>query len=143
MKEKHDIRTAEDIERFVRAFYDTAFQDDLLGPIFTEVAKLDLQAHMPLMVGFWQKVLFGESDYNRDAFQPHAALHARFPLNRQHFDRWLEIFETTVRSLFAGSTTELAVERARGISTAMLQQLTRPFSGGFAQIKSTDSSGTS
>ncbi len=134
MSTKTDIRTAADIERFVTAFYDTAFRDDLLGPIFTDIAKLDLTAHMPLMVGFWQKVLFGESDYNRDAFQPHAALHARFPLQEKHFDRWLEIFETTVRSLFAGEKTELAIERARGISAAMLQQLTKPFNGGFARI---------
>ena len=38
----HDITTRADCEQLVRAFYSRAFLDELLGPIFVDVAKLDL-----------------------------------------------------------------------------------------------------
>ena len=37
-----DIETSEDVELLVRAFYQKVYQDELLAPIFTEVAGVQM-----------------------------------------------------------------------------------------------------
>mgnify|MGYP003520032605 CR=1 FL=1 len=41
-----DIASRDDISTLVVAFYGRAFEDDLLGPVFVDVAQLDLDAHL-------------------------------------------------------------------------------------------------
>src|SRR5581483_7154751 len=54
-----DIETREDCERLVRAFYGRALTDPFLGFLFTDVAKLDLDAHVPRITSFWETILLG------------------------------------------------------------------------------------
>ena len=42
-----DLENRSDIERLVIAFSGAAFADPLIGPVFTEVANLDLDYHLP------------------------------------------------------------------------------------------------
>ena len=53
-----DLTNRDDVEFLVRNFYARAFADPLLGPIFVDVARMDLAAHLPVMCDFWQTVLF-------------------------------------------------------------------------------------
>lgn len=53
-----DIRDRDDILVLVRTFYEAGFQDPLISPIFTEVARMDLDHHLPIMGDFWESVLF-------------------------------------------------------------------------------------
>src|SRR5262245_51753004 len=48
-----DIQTREDCERLVRAFYSRALTDPIIGFIFTDVAHLDVEAHVPVIASFW------------------------------------------------------------------------------------------
>ena len=75
-----DIETRADCERLVRAFYGRAFEDPIIGFLFTDVAKLDLEAHVPRITSFWETILLGAQSYGGGAFRPHAALHAKAPL---------------------------------------------------------------
>ena len=84
-----DIETRADCERLVRAFYGRAFEDPIIGFLFTDVAKLDLEAHVPRITSFWETILLGAQSYGGGAFRPHAALHAKAPLRRAHFDQWV------------------------------------------------------
>jgi hemoglobin len=34
------------------------------------------------------------------------------PLSKEHFDRWVELFHTTVNELFTGEKAEMAKQRA-------------------------------
>jgi hemoglobin len=72
----HDIETREDCERLVRAFYGRALVDPIVGFIFTDVAHLDLEAHVPRIASFWETILLGARTYGGGAFAPHARLHA-------------------------------------------------------------------
>lgn len=56
-----DLADRRDVERLVTAFYLRAFADPLIGPVFTEVARMDLDAHMPVMCDFWESVLFAHA----------------------------------------------------------------------------------
>ena len=48
-----DIETRADCERLVRAFYERALVDPVIGWLFTDVAKLDLEEHVPRITDFW------------------------------------------------------------------------------------------
>jgi hypothetical protein len=42
-----DLDTPEEIAEMVRRFYSDVAQDDLLGPIFNDVARVDWSEHLP------------------------------------------------------------------------------------------------
>ena len=118
-----DLESRADCERLVRAFYGRALTDPLIGWIFVDVAKLDLEAHVPRITAFWESVLLGARSYGGGAFAPHAALHARAGLQAGHFARWLELWRTSVDELFAGERAELAKAHAARVADAFQRRL--------------------
>lgn len=118
-----DIETREDCERLVRDFYARAFADPIIGFLFTDVAHLDLEAHVPRITSFWETILLGAPTYRGGAFAPHAALHAKVPLRTGHFDRWVWLWTQTVDELFAGPRADLAARHARRVATAFHARL--------------------
>jgi hemoglobin len=118
-----DIETRADCERLVRAFYGRAFEDPIIGFLFTDVAKLDLEAHVPRITSFWETILLGARSYGGGAFRPHAALHTKAPLRRAHFDQWVNVWSSTVDELFAGERAELAKAHAVRVARAFHQRL--------------------
>ena len=121
--ELHDIETREDCERLVRAFYGRALTDPFIGFIFTDVAKLDLEAHVPRITSFWETILLGGQSYGGGAFRPHAELHAKVTLREGHFDRWLQLWFGTVDELFAGERANLAKIHALRVARAFHDRL--------------------
>ena len=113
-----DVETRADVERLVRAFYEQAMTDEVIGWLFTDVAGLDLEAHLPRIADFWETVLLGGTAYRGGAFAPHAALHARAGLRPGHFARWLALFTGTVDDLFAGPRADVAKQHARRTAAA-------------------------
>lgn len=118
-----DIESRADCERLVRAFYGRALVDPIIGFIFVDVAKLDLEAHVPVITSFWETVLLGERSYSGGAFAPHAALHAKVELREAHFERWLQLWFGTVDELFAGDRANLAKAHALRVARAFHQRL--------------------
>lgn len=118
-----DIADRADCERLVREFYARAFADPIIGFLFTDIAKLDLEAHVPRIASFWETVLLGARSYGGGAFRPHAALHAKVPLREGHFERWLTLWRATVDDLFAGPRAELAKAHAERVAHAFLRRL--------------------
>jgi hemoglobin len=118
-----DIETREDCERLVRAFYGRAFDDPVIGFIFTDVAQLDLEAHIPVVTAFWETLLLGAQTYDRGAFHPHARVHAKVELRPGHFEAWLALWYRTVDELFAGPRAELAKAHAYRLANAFQMRL--------------------
>jgi hemoglobin len=116
--ELHDIETRADCERLVRAFYGKALEDPIIGWIFVDVAKLDVEAHVPQIASFWETILLGAHSYAGGAFAPHAALHMKTPLRAGHFERWLWLWCKTVDELFVGERAELAKSHAQRVARA-------------------------
>jgi hemoglobin len=121
-----DITTRADIAALVTEFYRRAFDDPLLGPIFVDVARLDIQAHLPIMCDFWQAVLLRAGTYHRNALTVHTALHRRTPLTATHFTRWTTLWNSTVDDLFAGPVAARAKTQAGRIATSLHTRLTTP-----------------
>ena len=118
-----DIESRADCEWLVRTFYGRALQDPIIGFLFTDVARLDLEAHVPRITSFWETILLGAQSYGGGAFRPHAALHMKAPLRRAHFEQWLNLWATTVDELFAGERAELAKAHAARVARAFHQRL--------------------
>jgi hemoglobin len=119
----NDIATRADCERLVRAFYGRALTDPVIGFLFTDVAKLDLEAHVPRITSFWETILLGARSYQGGAFAPHAALHMQARLRRGHFERWLWLWHATVDELFAGDKARLAKAHADRVAQAFHARL--------------------
>ncbi|HEU4756353.1 MAG TPA: group III truncated hemoglobin [Agromyces sp.] len=133
-----DLADRDDVERLVVAFYETAFRDPMIGPIFTDVAHMDLAAHLPIMCDFWETVLFRTGAYRRNALQVHVALHARHPLTEAHFDRWLELWDATVDAGFTGPAAEQAKLQAARIAGSMRRRLSGRSGSAFETLTSRD-----
>jgi hemoglobin len=118
-----DIESRADCERLVRAFYAQALEDPIIGFIFVDVAKLDLEAHVPQITSFWETILLGAQSYSGGVFRPHAELHAQVGLREGHFERWLQLWFGTVDGLFAGDRANLAKIHALRVGRAFHQRL--------------------
>jgi hemoglobin len=118
-----DIETRGDCERLVRAFYGRALTDPVIGWLFTDIARLDLEAHVPRIASFWETILLGAHSYGGGAFAPHAALNARARLRAGHFERWLWLWQQTVDELYQGDRAQLAKAHAARVATAFHARL--------------------
>ncbi|MFI8822625.1 group III truncated hemoglobin [Streptomyces sp. NPDC053431] len=118
-----DIGSRDDLEVLLRRFYEAAFADPLIGPFFTEVAGTDLEAHLPRIADFWERALLRGAEYRRDAFAPHAALHAARPLTAAHFGRWTQLWRASVDGLHEGPLAERAKAQGERIALSMLRRL--------------------
>ena len=107
-----DIETEADVRALVDAFYAAIRDDALLNPIFTDVAQVDWDHHLPKMYAFWNGLIFGQPGY---VGQPFAA-HVQLPVAREHFQRWLELFHATVDRLFSGAGALRAKNAAASIA---------------------------
>jgi len=103
-----DIQDRADCERLVRTFYGKAMEDELIGWIFTDIAHLNLEQHVPVVTSFWETVLLGNQSYYGGAFGVHAKLHEKAGLRKAHFQRWLVLWCQTVDELFDGERAAMA-----------------------------------
>lgn len=101
---KKDIEKIEDIRLLVDEFYEKVQKDDLLGPVFNGIIQNRWEEHLEKMYRFWQTVLLEEHTYYGAPFPPHTQM----PINKDHFDRWVHIFQATINSLFEGVSAEKA-----------------------------------
>ncbi|MET9672999.1 group III truncated hemoglobin [Streptomyces sp. NPDC006482] len=121
-----DIRDRDDLDVILRRFYTAAFADPLIGPFFTEIAGMDLEAHLPRITDFWERALLRTAEYRRDAFAPHAVLHSARPLTAAHFGRWVQLWHASVDGLHQGPLAERAKAQGERIALALLRRLAGP-----------------
>jgi len=118
-----DIDSREDVERLVDTFYDRIRTDDVLGPIFNDVARVDWAEHLPKMYAFWDAVLFGTAGFKGNPLAVHLQLAELTPLGAREFDRWLALFQANVDGLFSGPVADEAKLRAARIAVVMQQHI--------------------
>jgi len=107
-----DITTEADVRVLVDTFYNKVREDALLDPIFSDVAKVDWEHHLPKMYAFWNGMILGKAGYNGRPFPLHAVL----PVGKEHFERWLELFKETVSENFEGEGAVRANNAAASIA---------------------------
>jgi hemoglobin len=108
---------ADDLMALLTDFYARAEADELLAPYF---AELDMTAHMPRIVAFWETMLFGAGTYSGNAFAPHARMPGLAP---EHFTRWLRVLEATLDAGYAGPSVQRMKDLAHRIAYSMQVRL--------------------
>jgi hemoglobin len=99
-------------------------EDERIGYIFTDVAELDLEAHIPRITAFWATNLLGSKSYSGGAFGPHARLHEKAGgLEKEHFERWLVLWCQTVDEHYDGPIAAAAKVHALRLANAFLGRL--------------------
>lgn len=120
---KNDISSRKDIELLVSEFYQKVKADETLGPVFTEVAKINWEKHLPLMCDFWENAILFTGSYQGNPMDLHTHLHKAMPLLLVHFQKWNQLFINTVDSLFKGEKALLAKQRALKISEVLQSRI--------------------
>jgi hemoglobin len=116
---KNDIASRKDIEILVDLFYSKIKRDDQIGFIFSDIAKVNWEKHLPIMYDFFENMLFYNGCYTGNPMELHKHINRLFPLREEHFKQWNYLFSCSVDELFAGETAQLVKQRARSISTVM------------------------
>lgn len=102
------------IGQLVHAFYDRIRMDVVLGPIF--VARIsDWDSHIKRMRAFWSSVALMSGRYHGRPMPAHASL----PVDGDHFDRWLALFEETAREVCPPAAADLFISKAQMIAQSL------------------------
>lgn len=111
-RNNQDINDSNDIEVLVNTFYDEVKKDEYIGHIFHKIIGDDWSHHLPIMYSFWSMVLLGKQGYSGNPVRKHVEVDRRVELKDEHYNRWLQLWNATVDSLFAGERAEEAKKRA-------------------------------
>ncbi len=109
----------EDIKILIDQFYKKVKIDSLIGPVFTESIKINWEKHLPVMYSFWENTLFYTGTYTGNPMMIHQRIHQMVHLTTEQFDRWTDLFTTTVDDYFSGEKAGLAKQRAISIATVL------------------------
>lgn len=121
-----DLDSRAEVAEMVRRFYADVAMDDLLGPLFNDVAQVDWSEHLPKLTAFWSRALLGQIGYVGNPFQAHAAVHAQEPFTPAHFERWLSLFEETLELGWVGPNVDRALALAHNVARVHREQLLGP-----------------
>ncbi len=120
---KPDISNRDDIEKLVQHFYEKLESDAEIGYFFTEILSARKDAHLSRVCDFWENVIFYTGEYEGSPLEIHRKIHQQHPTNQAHFNRWLQLFDETVNSLFEGPNAEKTKNHSRAIAVVMLQNI--------------------
>ena len=81
--------------------------DDLLGPVFGEVAEVDWAVHRPRLIDYWSQVLRCEPGYDGAILRRHRYVHGLEPLR-------LELSNSGAASSSPPSTADGRVSKRNG-----------------------------
>lgn len=118
-----DLDDREQIAEMVRRFYADVAQDDLLGPLFNEVAQVDWPEHLEKLTAFWCRALLSQPGYSGNPYRSHLSVHERSPFTAAHFERWLTLFYETLDLGWSGPRTDRAREFAGRVAYVHSQQI--------------------
>lgn len=114
-----DIENRQDLELLLAEFYNKLLKDPSISYIFTDVAKIDLEHHLPILADFWELSIFHTGNYRNNPMQVHMNLNMQEKLTEKHFQTWLNHFYDTVDEHFEGVNAEKIKTRAVSIATVM------------------------
>ena len=118
-----DIQTRDDIDQLLRDFYSTAMRDEVIGHLFTDVAQLNLETHLPQIGNFWEQVLLQRPVYVGHPIAAHFPLHQAATLRAEHFQRWFVLWDAAIAASFSGPMADAARYRAAVIAESMQYRL--------------------
>ncbi len=119
-----DLTGRAEIHDLVVGFYREVVFDDLLAPVFGEIAEVDWEVHIPKLIDYWCRVLLHEPGYQGSILGAHEHLHHLEPLRPELFDRWFELWVRTIDASWSGPGATAAKEHAARIGGVLSRRIT-------------------
>jgi hemoglobin len=111
--------TREHIKKLVIHFYQKVRNDEMLGPIFNDVAKVDWDHHIPLICQFWNSIMLKTNEYHSNAYRKHVILGEKTNLTEAHFTRWLMLFQEEAFKHLPTEEAQLIIDKATMIASSL------------------------
>lgn len=118
-----DLDQRSKIHDLVVDFYREVVFDDLLAPVFGEVAEVDWAEHIPKLINYWCQVLLREPGYDGFILAPHRAVHESSAFDVGHFDRWYTLWVRCIDAGWSGPVAERAKRHAEAIAAVLARRL--------------------
>jgi hemoglobin len=118
-----DLDDQVEITEMVRRFYADVAQDDVLGPMFNDVARVNWSEHLPKLTAFWCRALLSMPGYEGNPYRAHLQVHRLRAFEREHFEQWLALFHETLDLGWAGPKTEHAKALAAKVAFVHSKQI--------------------
>lgn len=115
-----EIENREDVHFLVTSFYSKIRKDGLLGPIFnSHIPDNKWPEHLEKLTNFWVTNLFGIACFKGNPTQAHRNVdyNLDYSIKQEHFGKWLNLWFTTIDSLFKGVLADRAKNAARRMAT--------------------------
>jgi truncated hemoglobin YjbI len=110
-----------ELRELVRAFYEEALKDPLIGPVF-ERSVADWEHHYDIVQKFWSRALLGTTRYTGSPFTPHLSLHFK----PEFFERWIALFKTIAERHLKPAAARAAISRVEHMSVCFQAGLFPP-----------------
>jgi hemoglobin len=118
-----DLDTRSQIHDLVVTFYRELIMDEVLGPVFEDVAEVDWSTHIPLLIDFWCRALLGHQSYQGTILAAHRRVHEQDAFTADHFDRWYGLWAATIDQRSSGPLADKARDQAAKVARSMARQL--------------------
>jgi hemoglobin len=114
-----DIQNQDDLYLLVDEFYKKLLSDQSIAYIFTDVVKIKIEEHLPILVTFWSQVILNTGGYTNNLTQIHLDVDQKEHLTPELFKIWLTHFNQTVDENFKGDNSEKIKTQALSIATIL------------------------
>jgi len=114
-----DIETQDDLYFLVAHFYQKLLSDASISYLFTEVVKIKLEEHLPILVTFWSQAIFDTGGYYNNLTKIHLDINEKEKLTPELFAIWINHFNTTVDENFVGTNADKIKTQALSLATVM------------------------
>ncbi len=121
----NDIQNQDDLYLLVEEFYEKLLSDDSISYIFTDVVKIKIEEHLPILVAFWSQVILGTGGYHNNLTKIHLDVNAKEYLSPKLFEIWLRHFNTSVDENFEGVKAQEIKKQASEIGSILQIKITQ------------------
>ena len=114
-----DIQNQDNLYFLVEEFYKKLLSDKAISYIFTDIVKIKIEEHLPILVTFWSQAIFNTGGYFNNLTQIHLDISEKEYLTPELFAIWIAHFNASVDENFIGINSEKIKTQALSLSTIM------------------------
>ncbi len=114
-----DIQTKKDLYFLVNEFYKKLLDDNRINYVFTDIVKIKIEEHLPILVTFWSQMILGTGGYTNNLTDIHLKVDQLEHLTPELFDIWIFHFNSTVNENFVGKNADEIKLQAKNLSTIL------------------------
>ena len=121
--QRGDIASVADVHDLVVEFYREVVFDELLEPVFGEIAEVDWAEHIPKLIDYWSRILLETPGAAGPVMQVHRHLHSLAPVTGELCDRWFTLWSECVTQRWSGPVADRATAHAAALMAGMAKHI--------------------